>query len=195
MAAWWAQYPSAHFTMRVNMSPAQLTTGNVVHDVRYALTENGLPGNFLCLEITEHAIMQDVEQTILVLHELRALGVSLAIDDFGTGYSSMSQLKRLPVDVLKIDQTFVAGLGIDGRDRAIVDATVRLANSFGLDAVAEGVEEAGIVHELLSLGCYRAQGYWLCRPQTPAELATILRQGGRDPEAFSPVLRGIFAPG
>jgi diguanylate cyclase (GGDEF)-like protein len=195
MAVWRAEYPSAHFTMRVNMSPAQLTTRNVVHDVRNALAKNGLAGNFVCLEITEHAIMQDVEQTIVVLHELRSLGVSLAIDDFGTGYSSMSQLKRLPVDVLKIDQTFVAGLGIDGRDRAIVDATVRLANSFGLAAVAEGVEEAGIVHELLSLGCYRAQGYWLCRPQPPAELAPILREGGRDPEAFSPVRRGLFAPG
>jgi EAL domain-containing protein (putative c-di-GMP-specific phosphodiesterase class I) len=138
----------------------------------------------LCLEITEHAVMQDVERAVQVLHDLKALGVSLAIDDFGTGYSSMSQLKRLPVDVLKIDQGFVAGLGFDGGDRAIVDATVRLAQSFGLEVVAEGVETVELVHEHLALGCYRAQGFLLCKPKAAGDLEPMLRTGGVSPGAF-----------
>jgi diguanylate cyclase (GGDEF)-like protein len=193
MAQWRVDYPLLNFTMRVNLSPAQLATRDIVRLVESTLEENGLPGQTLCLEITEHAIVQDVEQATKVLYDLRALGVSLAIDDFGTGYSSMSQLKRLPVDILKIDQTFVAGLGIDGRDRAIVDATIRLAHSFGLEVVAEGVETRELVHELLSLGCSRAQGYQLCRPKPALELTQLLRSGGIDPATFSPATP-VFAP-
>jgi predicted signal transduction protein with EAL and GGDEF domain len=89
------------------------------------------------------------------------------------------------VDCLKVDQTFVAGLGIDGGDRAIVEATVRLAQSFGLDVVAEGVETVEVVHELLGLGCHRAQGFLLCRPKPAADLEAILRRGGLDPLTFS----------
>jgi EAL domain-containing protein (putative c-di-GMP-specific phosphodiesterase class I) len=129
--------------------------------------------------------MGDVEQAVQALQDLKSLGVSLAIDDFGTGHSSMSQLKRLPVDCLKIDQTFASGLGVDRGDRAIVDATVRLARSFGLDAVAEGVETVEVVHELLSLGCRRAQGYLLSRPKPALELEHILLLGGLDPATFT----------
>jgi EAL domain-containing protein (putative c-di-GMP-specific phosphodiesterase class I) len=166
------------------MSPAQLATRNIVTLVEQCLSDNRLPGEFLCLEITEHAVVQDLEQAVRVLNELKALGVSLAIDDFGTGYSSMSQLKRLPVDVLKIDQGFVAGLCLDERDRAIVDATVRLAQSFGLDVVAEGVETVELVHELLALGCNRAQGFLLCKPKAARDLELMLQSGGVPPEAF-----------
>jgi EAL domain-containing protein (putative c-di-GMP-specific phosphodiesterase class I) len=163
--------------------------------VRDCLESNGLPGRALCLEITEHAVMQDVEQAVATLQELKLLGVSLAIDDFGIGFSSLSQLKRLPVDILKIDQTFVAGLGVDGGDRAIVDATVRLATSFGLDVVAEGVERPEVVHELLELGCRRAQGYLLCRPISPAALQPVLAARGFDPAAFTgPAELGAAVP-
>ena len=148
MATWRAQYPQLAFTMRVNMSPAQLASRNIVRLVADCLNDNHLPGPALCLEITEHAVMQDVTQAVQALHDLKSLGVSVAIDDFGTGHSSMSQLKRLPVDCLKIDQSFVAGLGIHKGDRAIVDATAGLARSFGLDVVAEGVETVDVVHEL-----------------------------------------------
>jgi diguanylate cyclase (GGDEF)-like protein len=180
MAVWRAQYPELRFTMRVNMSPAQLATRNIVDLVGASLADNKLPGRALCLEITEYAVMQDINQAVQVLHDLKALGVSLAIDDFGTGYSSIAQLKRLPVDVLKIDQGFVLGLGTDGGDRAIVDATVRLAHAFGLEVVGEGVETVNLVHELVALGCYRAQGFLLCRPKPANELTAILRQGGID---------------
>ena len=194
MAAWLAEYPDLSFAMRVNMSPAQLSTRNIVGLVNDRLGDNQLPGRLLCLEITEHALVQDVDQTIGVLQDLRSLGVSLAIDDFGTGYSSMSQLKRLPVNLLKIDQTFVGGLGVDGHDRAIVDATVRLAQAFGLEVVAEGVESAELVHELLALGCYRAQGYHLSRPKSAADLIPLLRLGGLDPTTLNPQTL-LFVPG
>jgi EAL domain-containing protein (putative c-di-GMP-specific phosphodiesterase class I) len=184
MAVWRKQFPLLRITMRVNVSPAQLATRNIVHLVNDCLVKNDLPGRLLCLEITEHAVVQDVQQTVDVLHELKALGITLAIDDFGTGYSSMSQLKHLPVDALKLDQTFVAGLGIDVGDRAIVDATVRLAQSFGLEVVAEGVETVDLVDELLKLGCHRAQGFLLCRPQPAAELESLLEYGGLHPSTF-----------
>jgi len=185
MAVWREQYPQLHFTMRVNMSPAQLATRNIVRLVADCLHDNHLPGRALCLEITEHAVMEDVEQAVQALKDLRSLGVSVAIDDFGTGHSSMSQLKRLPVDCLKIDQTFVFGLGVDMGDRAIVDATVHLARSFGLDVVAEGVETVEVVHELLGLGCHRAQGYLLSRPKPASELEPLLLRGGLDPASFT----------
>ena len=184
-AEWRRQYPQVRLTMRVNMSPAQFAARSVVRLVGNCLAANRLPGSLLCLEITEHAVMQDVEQAVEVLRELKSVGVSFAIDDFGTGHSSMSQLKRLPVNALKIDQTFVAGLGIDRGDHAIVEATIRLAESFGLDVVAEGVETVAIVRELLNLGCFRAQGYLLCRPKAAADLVPILRRGGVDPATFS----------
>jgi EAL domain-containing protein (putative c-di-GMP-specific phosphodiesterase class I) len=193
MAEWRKAYPELHFTMRVNMSPAQLATRNIVRLVADCLSDNHLPGRAICLEITEHAVMQDVKQAVQALHDLKSLGVSLAIDDFGTGFSSMSQLKRLPVDCLKIDQTFVSGLGIDRGDRAIVDATVRLAHSFGLDVVAEGVETVELVHELLSLGCHRAQGYLLSRPKPASELEPVLLRGGLDPVTFTERLPTVSA--
>jgi diguanylate cyclase (GGDEF)-like protein len=185
MAIWRELYPQTQFTMRVNMSPAQLSTRDIVSLVADCLSDNHLPGRALCLEITEHAVMQDVQQAVQALHDLKSLGVSLAIDDFGTGHSSMSQLKRLPVDCLKVDQSFVAGLGVGGDDRAIVDATIRLARSFGLDVVAEGVETVEVVHQLLSLGCHRAQGYLLSRPKPAPELAPVLLRGGLDPVTFT----------
>jgi diguanylate cyclase (GGDEF)-like protein len=185
MATWREQYPHLQFTMRVNMSPAQLATRNIVRLVADCLNDNHLPGRALCLEITEHAVMGDVEQAVRALEDLRALGVTVAIDDFGTGHSSMSQLKRLPVDCLKIDQTFVAGLGTDSADRAIVDATVHLARSFGLNVVAEGVETVEVVHELIDLGCHRAQGYLFSRPKPASELEPLLLQGGLDPATFT----------
>jgi diguanylate cyclase (GGDEF)-like protein len=185
MSAWRVEFPSLNIQMRVNVSPAQLATRNIVALVAQCLADNELPGALLCLEITEHAVVADVEQTVDVLNELKAFGISLAIDDFGTGYSSMSQLKRLPVDALKVDQTFVAGLGIDAGDRAIVDTTVRLAASFGLDVIGEGVETTQMAHELLRLGCYRAQGFLLCKPKSAADLIPVLRAGGLDLASFT----------
>jgi EAL domain-containing protein (putative c-di-GMP-specific phosphodiesterase class I) len=184
MAEWRTTYPGLSLHMRVNMSPAQLASGNIVELVAGILEKHGVPGRVMCFEITEHAVMQDVRHAVEALHELKSLGVSLAIDDFGTGFSSMSYLKQLPVDILKIDQTFVRGLGVDGGDRAIVGATVGLAKAFGLEVVAEGVETPDLLDELLELGCHRAQGYLLSRPKPPADLAPYLAAGRIDPNVY-----------
>jgi diguanylate cyclase (GGDEF)-like protein len=180
MARWRSDRARSRLTVRVNLSPAQLVSGNIVELVSGCLKANHLPGRMLCLEITEHAVMQDVDQALTSLHQLKLLGVTFAIDDFGTGFSSMSQLKRLPVDALKVDQSFVSGLTDDGGDRAIVEATARLAHSFGLDLIAEGVEDIETVEALVGLGCYRAQGYLLSKPKAPEELEPIIAAGGID---------------
>jgi EAL domain-containing protein (putative c-di-GMP-specific phosphodiesterase class I) len=167
--------------MRVNVSAAQLASHNIVASVADHLREYELPPECLCLEITESAVMHDTDRAIAVLDELVALGVHLAIDDFGTGFSSMTQLKRMPVSVLKLDRTFVIGLGTDAGDTAIIDSMIKLAEAFGLDVVAEGVEETALVGELLRHGCFRAQGFLFCRPQPPEDLTEILVRGGIDP--------------
>jgi diguanylate cyclase (GGDEF)-like protein len=184
MAEWRAQHPDLDLTLRVNLSPAQLATHNIVQLVADSLDANGLPGHHVCFEITEHAVMENVQQATETLHALRALGITFAIDDFGTGFSSLSQLKRLPVDVLKIDQTFVAGLGSDAGDRAIVDATIRLGRSFGLDVVAEGIETHALLDELVALGCERGQGYLLMRPVGVEKLEDLLATGRIDLDAL-----------
>jgi EAL domain-containing protein (putative c-di-GMP-specific phosphodiesterase class I) len=180
MAVWRRTHPRLRFMMRMNMSPAQLASRNIVPLVADCLAANELPGRVICFEITEHAVMQDVEQSVQRLHELKSLGVSLAIDDFGTGFSSMAQLKRLPVDILKIDQSFVAGLGADGGDHAIIEATVRLAKSFGLDVVAEGIETPEQLDALVRLGAVRGQGYYLWRPNPPEALEELIAAGRKD---------------
>jgi diguanylate cyclase (GGDEF)-like protein len=184
MAEWRSQHPDREFTMRVNLSPAQLATHNIVELVAESLEANGLPGSYVCFEITEHAVMENVLQATEALHALRALGVTFAIDDFGTGFSSLAQLKRLPVDVLKIDQTFVRGLGTDEGDTAIVDATIRLGRSFGLDVVAEGIETHALLDELVALGCERGQGYLLMRPAGVDQLQDLLVSGRIDLDAL-----------
>ena len=177
MATWVRAFPDLDLTLRVNMSPAQLMSKDFVTLVTETLSEHGLCGVKLCLEITEHAVMQDVDGSIEVLRQLRALGIDLAIDDFGTGQSSMVQLKRLPVTTLKIDQSFVAGIATDPNDRAIVDSIARLAEAFGLALVAEGVEFRDQAECLLALGCHRAQGFFFSRPIPPHEFEDHHRTG------------------
>jgi EAL domain-containing protein (putative c-di-GMP-specific phosphodiesterase class I) len=120
------------------------------------------------LEVTESAVMEDPEVALEQLHRLRELGVTLAIDDFGTGYSSLLRLKRLPVQKLKIDQGFVAGLPVDEDDIAIVRVIIALARSMGMQVHAEGIEQAEQASFLLQEECQLGQGYWFGRP-VPAE--------------------------
>ncbi len=135
----------------------------------------GLPPDRLCLEITESAVMADPDAAIESLHMLKRLGVKLAIDDFGVGYSSLSHLRELlPVDVLKIDRSFIDGLVLRGEDRAIVTAIVELARSLGVDAVAEGVESGEQAAVLRQMRCQVAQGFHFARPQPPADVSQLL---------------------
>ena len=155
-------------TMSVNLSPRQLGEPTLPADVARILRETGANGEAIWLEITETTLMHDGASAILALRALRSLGVHLSVDDFGTGYSSLSNLKRFPVEALKVDQTFVDGLGRESEDTAIVTACVSLAHALGLVAIAEGVETARQLAELRTLGCEGAQGFLFGHPQ-PAD--------------------------
>ncbi|HVS04081.1 MAG TPA: EAL domain-containing protein [Thermoanaerobaculia bacterium] len=161
-AAGW-QRPAAEVSVAVNLSAVQLATGDIVRTVAAALAQSGLPPHLLELEITESAAMTDLERTLGLFHELRRLGVRLAIDDFGTGYSSLSYLQRYPVDRVKIDRSFVHGLGSSRAD-AIVVATLAMARALGLQVTAEGVETGAQLEVLRREGCHAAQGRWFCAP-------------------------------
>ncbi|MEZ5661751.1 MAG: GGDEF domain-containing phosphodiesterase [Burkholderiaceae bacterium] len=152
----------------VNLSPIQFRNPDLANEVREALESSGLEPRFLELEITESAVLGDVQNTIRVMRELKALGIRLAIDDFGTGYSNRAHLKHFDVDVLKIDQAFVRG---DGRgsdqhlsDGAIVQAVIGMARAFDMHVVAEGVESANHARELTTLGADLGQGYYFSKP-------------------------------
>jgi EAL domain-containing protein (putative c-di-GMP-specific phosphodiesterase class I) len=180
LAAWRETYPAARsVTMWVNVSAHQLNDPGLPDLIYELLSREHLPGASLGLEITESAVRTDAEATLAGLHRLRRLGVRVAIDDFGTGYSSLSALKALPVDLLKIDRSFVSGLPHDGSDRQIVTAVVAMAHALGLSVVAEGVETPEQLRTLAELDCATAQGFLLARPQPAARVADLLRRPAR----------------
>ena len=150
--------------LRINVSPVQLITRGFVDSVADTIEEFGIDGGSVCLEITERAVVHDIETTRKTLGELKEVGVQIAIDDFGTGYAVLSHLKSLPVDMLKIDAGFVRDLGTNAGDLAIVRAIIGLAETFGLQVVAEGVETPTTALTLMQHGCHRAQGFLLSRP-------------------------------
>ena len=156
-------------SLSVNLSARQLTSTHLVEQVSEALAEAGVSAGALWLEITETALMADVRAATVALRELRSLGLHLSVDDFGTGYSSLTYLKRFPVEAIKVDRSFVNGLGIDAEDSTIVEAVVKLGHSLGLQVVAEGVETPLQLSRLREIGCDRGQGYLFGRPR-PAEL-------------------------
>jgi diguanylate cyclase (GGDEF)-like protein/PAS domain S-box-containing protein len=172
--AWEAQLGQAAPRVHVNLSARQLTATNLAVLVRGVLEGSGLDPSRLCLEITESVLMEDAATVIEAVRRLKQVGVLLAIDDFGTGYSSLSYLRRFPVDVLKVDQSFIDGLGPDPEDSAIVAAIVNLAGTLELEAVAEGVETVEQLAKLRELDCSAAQGYLFARPVPPAELSPLL---------------------
>jgi diguanylate cyclase (GGDEF)-like protein len=161
-------------TMGVNLSPRQCSDPAFVGGVADVLERTGVPPGSICLEITESAVMEDGGTGLAVLAGLKELGVLLAIDDFGTGCSSLRALQRFPVDVLKIDRSFVRGIESSAQEWAIVAAFIGLAHAFGLTAVAKGVEHIAQVDRLRALGCDEAQGYYFSGPQPPEQLGGLL---------------------
>ena len=173
--AWQREFPSApDLVMSVNLSPRQFQHHNLLEDISSILFESGLDPEFLELEITEGAVMEDANAAREIMQKLRDIGISLAIDDFGTGYSSLSYLKRFPVSVLKIDQSFVRGLGQDDQDSAIVRGVIALAQSLNLTVTAEGIETLEQLAQLRQLGCNHGQGYLLSRPLTGEAIGNLL---------------------
>jgi EAL domain-containing protein (putative c-di-GMP-specific phosphodiesterase class I) len=154
--------------MSVNISARHFQHEGLIEDVSGALHASGLDPSCLVLEITESVLVQDAESVIPRMLELKALGVAFAVDDFGTGYSSLSYLKRFPIDILKVDKSFVDEVGDSAKAGALAKAIVQLGNSLNLDTVAEGIEKVRQFDSLRSLGCMYGQGYLFARP-VPAE--------------------------
>jgi EAL domain-containing protein (putative c-di-GMP-specific phosphodiesterase class I) len=163
---WQARHPGVG--VAVNLSVRNLVDVALAEEVRGILAQHQLSPSLLTLEITESHIMSDPHRCLAVLTALDALGVPLSIDDFGTGYSSLAYLKRLPVSEVKIDKSFVQGMGSDSGDAAIVRGTINLAHELGLTVVAEGVEDMTAWRQLQSFGCETAQG-WLLGRAMPSE--------------------------
>jgi diguanylate cyclase (GGDEF)-like protein len=186
LAEWLADYPDLPLIVRVNMSPAEFSATDLVEFVENCLAVNDIPGERLCIEITEYAVIDDPEKTASILRGFREIGVEVAIDDFGTGFASMTELKHLPVDLLKLDMSFVEGITSDAYDRAIVESIIRLGQVLNLGVTAEGIERVDIIEELLRLGCHRGQGYLISRPVAPLDLRDLLRAGKVPPELLRP---------
>jgi diguanylate cyclase (GGDEF)-like protein len=178
-SAWHDQYPMAPpLVMSVNLSACQFQQSDLLMaDIRRILDATGLDARSLKLELTESVLMQNADASLDTMRALKSMGIRLAIDDFGTGYSSLSYLKRFPVDTLKIDRSFVAGLGQDAQDTAIVRSVVALAKTLSLNVTAEGIETAAQEGELRALGCEQGQGYLFARPVSAVEVDILLADG------------------
>jgi EAL domain-containing protein (putative c-di-GMP-specific phosphodiesterase class I) len=162
--------------MGVNVSGRQVEQSDLPTVVAAALEASGLPAGQLCLEMTESVLMNDTEENLAALRRLKALGVQLAIDDFGTGYSSLSYLHRFPVDVLKIDRSFVERLSQGGDDALLARTIVQLGQSLGMVTVAEGIEQYGQFLALNRMTCELGQGYYFSRPLPADEAWRLLDQ-------------------
>jgi diguanylate cyclase (GGDEF)-like protein/PAS domain S-box-containing protein len=183
----------------VNVAPLQLAEDGFVELVRVTLRDAGLPPPALCLEITETAIMEHPERIVPSLEALHALGVRIAMDDFGSGYSSLTYLKLLPLDVIKIDKSFVGNILGSAEDRAIVSAMLSLAHETDLSVIAEGVETEALHAELVGMGCELAQGFLYDEPKPPTDLrlhgySSRVHPGVGDPLVIREFMRQIGIP-
>jgi diguanylate cyclase len=183
LSRWRSHGVGQNAMLRINVSPTQLVSCGFVRTVADIIEEFGIDGSSLCLEITERAVVGEIEITRRALEELKEIGVQIAIDDFGTGYAVLSHLKSLPVDALKIDASFVRDLGTSPGDLAIVRSIIGLAKAFDLQVVAEGVETPAAALTLMRHGCRRAQGYLLSRP-LPNDATESLLSQARMPMPF-----------
>jgi diguanylate cyclase (GGDEF)-like protein len=174
---WLDEVPDSALIMSVNLSARQFGQPTLVDDIRDTLRATGLPPDRLELEITESVLLAEGEDSTSALRAIRDLGVGLVLDDFGTGYSSLSYLRRMPLDTIKIDRSFVAGIDDDNSNLPIVKAVIALAHALGIEVVAEGIETAGQRALLQDLVCDRGQGYYYARPQPPEALAALLAGG------------------
>ena len=165
----WNQVAETPFTVGINISAVHFQQKSFVEEIEDLLTELEINPEILELELTESAIMKNTEECIEKLTHLKSLGISISIDDFGTGYSSMSYLKQLPIDILKIDKSFIDGIPADKDNTAIVQAIIMLAQQFNLDIIAEGVENEQQLAFLKQAGCHFIQGYYYYKPMTAEE--------------------------
>jgi diguanylate cyclase (GGDEF)-like protein/PAS domain S-box-containing protein len=176
LASWTRTHPQAErLYMSVNLSAQQLEDPHLVSDVQVALSRAGLEPGRLVLEITETALMHDMQAALARLNALRALGIRLSVDDFGTGYSSLSYLRQFPIDTVKIDKSFIDGVFEGGDDATFVGAILRLSEALKLDTLAEGIETEDQADALRQLGCHLGQGFHYAKPLDPADVEALLR--------------------
>jgi len=175
LADWSPSGDSRHPLIAINVSPRSLHDAALATRLCEILLARCASPSALAVEITEDAIMSDPEQSTVCLNDLRDMGIRVIVDDFGTGYSSLSYLRRLPVDQLKIDQSFVMGMAA-GEDEALVRSIIDLSHNLGLSVIAEGVETKEVLDRLRALGCDGAQGYLISRPASAAEMAAWMRR-------------------
>ncbi|HEX6177277.1 MAG TPA: GGDEF domain-containing phosphodiesterase, partial [Thermoanaerobaculia bacterium] len=170
----WEKRLEKPLIMAVNLSARQFQHPEIVESIREAIAESGVDPASIEIEITESSAMQNVDHAVFTLRELKAIGVQIAMDDFGTGYSSLNYLKRFPIDLLKLDQTFVREVMTDERDAAIVGAVIVMAHRLGLKVIAEGVETEEQLAYLRREGCDFIQGYLYSRPLPAAQFEEFL---------------------
>ena len=174
------------FYVSVNISARQIDAGGLPETVDRVLRRTNLPASALVLEVTESVLMVDPDSTAVILESLRDLGVRVAIDDFGTGYSSLSYLGRLPIDLVKIDRSFVSGVGAQDRDKELAAIIVQLVGVLNFQAIAEGIQEIEQVHDLQALGCALGQGYYFSRPVTADRIDVLLEAESRERGSKAP---------
>lgn len=172
----WRQQGFGDLRVAVNVSPRQFRHGAILQTLKTLAQTRPLDTGFLELEVTEGSMMEDMDDSIRILNELRALGASISIDDFGTGYSSLNYLRRLPVDRLKIDQSFIHEMEADAKARTMVSEIIHLSKAFDLSIIAEGVETPGELAFLAQQGCDEGQGFFFARPLPATEFERMLRQ-------------------
>jgi len=169
------------FRVKLNVSASQLSHPDFHDTVVAALNGTGVDTARICFEITESALMDDVAKAWATLRQAKDRGITLALDDFGTGYSSLTHLRRFNLDYLKIDKSFVDGLGRNAEDTAIIEHVIGLAHTLGLKVIAEGIEEEAQFKALRALGCDFAQGYFFSRPQPAEVISQLLRLSTQEP--------------
>jgi EAL domain-containing protein (putative c-di-GMP-specific phosphodiesterase class I) len=180
LVQWQRQFPlTSALTISINLTDQDLRQSSLIAYVDQVLSQTGLRGQSLNLEITEGVLIRDVFKTIEVLTQLQERGIQISIDDFGTGYSSLNYLHQLPLDTLKIDRSFVSPTHEGSRNHQIVQTIITLSNQLGMKVVAEGIETNQQLEWLLNLGCELGQGYFLSRPMDASKIESLLRQGGR----------------
>jgi EAL domain-containing protein (putative c-di-GMP-specific phosphodiesterase class I) len=171
---WQERSPGKNLTISVNISARQFAEADLVERVSAVLCETNIPPCSLDLELTETAVMKNPDAALNTLLRLKALGIGLQMDDFGTGYSSLGYLQRFPFDTIKIDRSFVAGLGTIAVNRDLIRTIVDLARNFKMQVVAEGVETDVQSRELKALGCHQGQGYLFSRPVSASAAGTMI---------------------
>jgi EAL domain-containing protein (putative c-di-GMP-specific phosphodiesterase class I) len=167
---WLVGHPERPLELSVNVSARQLMSLGFAGSVQATLQATGMDPHALVLELTEGACLDDPDRALMVLQDLKELGVRLALDDFGTGYCSLGYLRQFPIDIVKIDQSFVSGLHQDRVTSQIATAVTELAHVLGMTVTAEGVEAHEQHQDVLAIGCEQSQGYWFAKPMTDQQL-------------------------